>query len=102
MNDHIAEVRHHPAVAGQPLFSSPLAVPGADVVEHRVCKRVDHAVTGSRANDEVIGEGYDVLDVDQDDILPFFVLQGIDDFAGKFKRVQMSPHAASGFENNFV
>ena len=74
-----------------------------EVLDGGVGKGIDHTVTGAGANDKVIGKGNNILQVQQDDILPLFILQRVYNVAGKFERIQVSPHIlVNGVENNFV
>jgi hypothetical protein len=40
-----------------------------------VCEGTEHAVTGTGAQDEVVGKGCDVFDVEQEDVLAFFIFE---------------------------
>ncbi len=102
MQDHIAKVSDHPAIAGQPLLFTLLLMFDTDVIEHSVGERIDHAVAGAGTNDKIIGKGNNFLNVDQDNIFALFIFQGIDDFASKFQCVQGSPHDLKFTENSFV
>ena len=84
MDNDIAIVHNDPAIAGVALFFAFLFVFLADVIDGGIGKRVEHAVTGAGADDEIVGKRNDLLQVDQDDILPFGIFQGVYDFAGKF------------------
>jgi len=103
VDDDVAEIHHHPTIAGKPLFFPLLFMFLADIFNGRIGKGIEHTITGAGADDKVIGKGNDVLQVQQDDVFPFFVFQGVYDFAGKFERIQVSPHALdNGVENNLV
>jgi hypothetical protein len=84
MDNDIAEVHNDPAITGVALFFAFLLVLLADVIDGGVGKRVEHAVTGAGADNEIVGKRNDLFQVDQDDILPFGIFQGVYDFAGKF------------------
>jgi hypothetical protein len=73
MNNNIAVIYDHPAVAREALLFSPFFMFGANVVDGGFRERVDHTVTGAGADDEIVGKGYDVFNIYQDDILPFFI-----------------------------
>jgi hypothetical protein len=60
-------------------------------VYDRISQGVQHAVGGAIAQDKVIGEGCDVFEFEQQDVFALLVFQGVDDRAGQFKCVQMSP-----------
>lgn len=103
MDNHIAIVHDHPAVAGMPLLFPLLSMFFADFFHGGIREGIEHAVTGTGANDKVIGKGNDILQVHQDNVFTLFVFQGVYDFAGKFERIQVSPHDFdNGVENNFV
>jgi hypothetical protein len=70
-------------------------------LQHTFGKRVEHTVTGAVANDKIICKRRDVFDVEKQDVFPFFVLQGSDDFMGKFKCVQISPLCIFATEKAF-
>jgi hypothetical protein len=72
----------------------------ADVFNGGFGERVQHAVAGASADDEVVGKGDDVFQVDQDDVLAFFVFKGVYDFTCKFKSVQGSPHGHIGTQKS--
>ncbi len=103
MNNDIPKIHHHPAVAGKPLFFPLPSVFLADVVHSGIGKGIEHTVAGAGANNKIIGKGNDIFQVHQDDVFPFFVFQGVYNFAGKFERIQVSPHGFdNGVENNLV
>ena len=63
MNNHISVIHDDPAVAGEALLLSLLVVLGANVFDGGSGERVEHAVAGTVANDEVIGKGCHVFDI---------------------------------------
>jgi hypothetical protein len=102
MQDHIAKVSDHPAIAGQTLFFALLLMFNTDVINYGVGQCINHAVAGAGANDKIIGKGNNFLNIDQYNIFTLFIFQGVDDFASKFKCVQRSPHDLKFTENSFV
>jgi len=103
MDNDIAEIHHHPAIAGKSLLFPLSVVFLAHIVDGGIGKGIKHTVAGASADDKVIGKGNDVLQVHQDDVFPLFIFQGVYDFAGKFECIQVSPHDFdNGTENNFV
>ena len=103
MYNDIAIVNNQPAIAGDALFFAFLSMGAVDVVDCGVGQCVQHTVTGTRTQDEIVCEGYNVFQVDQDDIFSLFIFQGVYDFTGKFKSVQGSPHGLdNGAEKSFV
>jgi len=95
MHDHVAVIEHEPAFMGLPLHAALLLVILLGGFKHRFGKRVEHAVAGAVANDEIIGKRCDVLNVEKQDVFTLFVLQGGDDFMCKFECVQISPQSLS-------
>jgi hypothetical protein len=103
MNNNITIINDHPAVTGEALLLSLFIMLGFHVVNGSIGKRVNHAVTGAVADNEIVGERDDFLQVYQNYIFAFFIFKGIYNFTGKFKCVQVSPHGLdNGAENNFV
>lgn len=92
MDNHIAIIHDNPAVSGVPLFFGFLFELLANIVDGTAGERVEHSVAGAGTNDEIIGEGGYAFQVEQDNVFPFFVFKGVDDFAGKIKCIQSSPH----------
>lgn len=84
MDNHITEIHDHPAVAGETLFFAPHFMLFAHVVMDGICERIDHAVAGACADDEIISKRNDILNVDKDNIFSFFVFYGVDNFTCKF------------------
>lgn len=84
MEYHITKIGDHPAITGEPLFFALLLMFDANIIDDGVGKRIDHAVTGACADDEIISKRNNFLNIDQDNIFPLFVFQGVDDFTSKF------------------
>ena len=103
MHNRIAIIHDHPAITGETLLLSLFIVLGFHVVNNRIGKRIEHTVTGSGADNKVVGKGDNAFQINQDNIFTLFVFKGIYNFACKFKCVQISPHGLdNGAENNFV
>jgi hypothetical protein len=103
MHNDIAIIHDHPAIAGDPLLLPLFIMFGSNVVNGGIGKRVDHAVTGAGADNEIVGKRDNAFQVNQDDIFTLFVFKGVYNFSRKFKCVQVSPHDLdNGAENNFV
>ena len=92
MHDHIAVIEHEPAFLGLSFHAALFLVILLGGFEHTFGERVEHAVAGAVADDEIIGKRCDVFDVEKQDVFALFVLQGVDDFMCKFECVQISPH----------
>jgi len=84
MDDHVAVIEHEPAFAGLSLHAAFLFVICLGCLQHALGKRVKHAVAGAVADDKVVGKRCYILDVEKQDVFTLFVLQGFDDFMGKF------------------
>jgi hypothetical protein len=95
MHDHIAVIKHKPALVGYTGNAPLLLVIIFCGFEHAFGKCVEHAVAGAVADDEIIGKRCDVLDVEKQDVFTLLVLQGGDDFMCKFECVQKSPQGLS-------
>ena len=91
MDNNIAVIYDYPAVAGEALLLSSFFMFGADVFYGGFGERINHAVTGAGANDEIVGKRDDFFQIYQDYILPFFIFKGIDNFVCEFQCVQFSP-----------
>jgi hypothetical protein len=91
MNDHVAVVKDKPAFLGLAFDMAFLLIILLHGFEDCLGKRVEHTVAGAVADDKIIGKRCDVLDVEKQDVLALFVLQGVDDLMGKFECVQISP-----------
>lgn len=59
----------------------------ADFVDDPVCQAVQHAVGCAGANDKIIGKHGDFLQIEQQDVFPFFFFKGINNGVGKFERI---------------
>ena len=92
MHDHVAVIHHQPAFARLSLDATLFLVVLFGGFEHALGERVQHAVTGAVADDEIIGKSCDLFDIEEQDVFALFVLQGFDDFMGKIESVQVSPH----------
>jgi hypothetical protein len=114
VHNRIAIVHDHPAITGEALLLSLFVLLGFHVFNNGVSKRINHAVTGTGTNNEIVCKRDDAFQVDQDYIFAFFVFKRVYNFTSKFKCVQVSPHKYcvgwivnptyfdNGAENNFV
>lgn len=84
MQYYIAKIGDHPAITGKALFFAFFLVFDSNVIQHGIGKGVDHAVAGAGTNDKIISKRNHFLDIDQDNIFPFFIFQGVNDFTSKF------------------
>ena len=88
MNNHIAEVHHHPTFVRLSLDTASPLVLFVDGLLHRFRQRVQHAAAGAGADHEIIGKGCDFLDIDQQDIFTLFIFQGFYNGTSQVKCVQ--------------
>lgn len=88
MDDHVAEVHHQPAVLGFAFDAAFSLLFAFERLHYRFGERVQHAVAGAGAKHEVVGEGGDILEVDQEDVFAFFVFKRGYDGTGKVECVQ--------------
>jgi hypothetical protein len=76
---------------------------GFHVVNCSIGKCIDHTVTGTVADNEIVCKRDDFLQVYQYYIFALLVFKGVYNFTSKFKCVQISPHGLdNGAENNLV
>ena len=103
MHNNITIVHDHPAVTGKALLLSFFIMFGSNIINNCVGKCVDHAVTCTGADNEIVCKGDDLFQVYQNYVFTLFVFKGVYNFTSKFKCVQVSPHGLdNGAENNFV
>ena len=91
MYDHVTKVHHQPAFARFSLHAALLFVMCLGRFQHAFGERIQHTVAGAVAKNKIVGEVGNPLDVKEQDVFALFVLQGFDDFMGKFECVQVSP-----------
>ncbi len=91
MHNDIAVIQQQPAVAGISFDFPFLFEFFMNVFRCAFGERVQHAVAGAGADDEIIREGGNVFQVHQNNIFSFFVFERIDNFACKVQSVQGSP-----------
>ena len=91
MHNHIAVIQHEPALLGLPFDPPSFLMFLPSGFQHTFGERVEHPVAGTVADDEIICKRRDVFDVKNQDVFALSVLQGVNDFMGKFECVQISP-----------
>jgi hypothetical protein len=84
MHNHITKVEHKPAFARLSLHAAFFLVILPGFLQHALGKRVEHTVAGAAAYDKIIGKRRNILDIEKQYVFALFVLQGFDDFMGKF------------------
>ena len=92
MHDHIAIIQYEPALMRLSLQTAFFLMFLFGGLQYTFGERIEHAVTGTVANNEIIRKRRDVFDVKNQDVFALFVLQGGNDFVYKFECVQSSPH----------
>jgi hypothetical protein len=92
MYHHIAVIEHEPAFLGLPFDATLFLMILFGRFQYTFGECVEHSVTGAVANNKIICKRRDVFDIEKKDVFALFILQGGDDFMGKFKCVQISPH----------
>jgi len=75
MHHDVAKIKDHPSVARESLFFALLAMVRAHIVQYSAGEGVQHAVAGTGADHKIIGERNNILDVQEDNVLRFFVFQ---------------------------
>jgi hypothetical protein len=75
VNDYISVVHNDPAFACFALDLTLLAMRLVHGIDGCIRKGIEHAVAGAGTQDEVVGKRCDVFDVEQENVLPFFVFQ---------------------------
>ena len=91
MNDHISKIHYQPAFAGLTFDAAAFLVIFFCGFEHAFGQRVQHTVAGAVAPYKIISKGCDVLNIEKQNVLALFVLEGFDDLMCKFECVQVSP-----------
>ena len=84
MHNHVAKIHDEPAFASLSLDATSFLIVLFRGFQNGFGKRVEHTVTGPAADDEVVGKGRYIFDIEEQDVFTLFVLQGFDDFMGKF------------------
>ena len=91
MDYDITIVDYHPAFAGFPLSYASLAMHFSNSFQGGFSQGVKHPVAGSCAQDKVIRERSDRLQIKQEDIFGLFGFQRADNCVREFECVQHSP-----------
>lgn len=75
MDHDLAQVGNHPTGARVPFDCERLTVFLLAELAHGGCQRLQHAVAGSGANDEIISQGGYLLNIQKKDFFSFFIFQ---------------------------
>ena len=102
MHDHIPIVEQKPAFVGLPLYAAFFLIVFLGRFQHPFGKRIQHTVAGAITEDEIIGKGRNVLDVQKQDVFALSILQGFNNFMCKFECVQISPHVDMSLRGAFA
>lgn len=91
MDHDVLEISHHPAIAGLPLDVEEVIEFLFDEFPQRSGQRLQHAVAGAVADDEIIRKCGDLVNIKQKNIFGFLVLQEVDDLMRFFDGLQFTP-----------
>ncbi len=83
-----AHIQHGPAAAGQTLAAGGDGMLQFEMLAQCVAQALQHALAGCRADDKIIGNIAQAVNIQQDNVFGFFVFEKGDDVTGKFERVQ--------------
>ena len=84
MYDHISIIQHQPAFTGLAFHAAFFLIILFCGFEHALGQRVEHTLTGTVADDEVVGKRRYIFNIKKQDVLALFVLQGLDNLMCKF------------------
>lgn len=84
MHDHIAIVHDQPAVTSLAFFAAFFLVVFSHAIQNGIGQRVEHAVAGAVADDEVVSQGCNLFQFEQQDVFALLFFQSVDDGAGQF------------------
>jgi hypothetical protein len=91
MDHDVAVVHYHPTGIRRTFDAALLFVLDTGLFDHSICQGIEHTVAGGSTDNEVVGEGSQFFNVQQEDIFTFFVFQGIDNGMCQFQSIQKSP-----------
>ncbi len=91
MKDHIAKIDYQPTLSGVALNPSVNMIVFLYLLDGSIRQAIQHTIARPVAKDEVIGEDRHALYVEQNNIFPFFVLQGVYNCPRQVKWIQKSP-----------
>jgi hypothetical protein len=94
--DDVVEIDDQPALARLAFHPTVDFVLFLHLFDNCIGKSIEHPVAGAVANDKIIRKNGYVLNIQQEDILPFFLLERIDNSPGDIKRTQLSPLSKIG------
>ena len=75
VHNGIAQIDHQPAIARITFDVDGVVKFLLDVILYCHCQRVEHAVAGTVAEDEIISKTRNFVNVEQEDLFGFFVFQ---------------------------
>ena len=88
MHDHCAKIHYHPPGGWLAFAAAFHLVRFTDFFQHAVGQRIQHAIAGAGADDEIVSKIHYFLQIYQNDLLALFFFQGIDDCVSQVKRFQ--------------
>jgi hypothetical protein len=91
MHHDLAVIHHHPAGVGFPFDPAFAFMVCQRFFDHAISQGVQHPVTGGSTDDKVVSEGSDLFNIQQEDVLAFFIFQCINNGMCQFERIQISP-----------
>jgi len=91
MDNYRPKIENHPASHGRTLAPALQVESFSHIFHYRVSKRVQHAVAGPGADDEIVCKGLRLLDIEEQYVLPLLSLKGVYNGVGKVQSVQVAP-----------
>ena len=88
MRDDIAEVDEHPSRRRQPFDADRTATLLLAGLDDRLRDRLDLPVGRPAADDEVVSDGRELADVQEDDVVRLLVRGGVDEPVREVRRVE--------------
>jgi hypothetical protein len=79
VENNISVIHDHPTIPWITLLTAALTVFGPHTVHCPIRQRVKHAVARAGADHKIVGEGRYILDIEQENILTFFVFEQVYD-----------------------
>jgi hypothetical protein len=91
MYHNITVIDNQPAAFGFPLDPAFPFMLFMCFFDHSISQGIQHAAAGASADDEVTCEGCNLFNIQQENVFPLFIFQGIDNGMCKIQRIQISP-----------
>ena len=84
MQDDIPKIDQKPAILWRTFDPASQLVLLSNAFDRRIRQRADHAVAGAGADDKIICEVRDIMNIEQKDIFSLFLFKCIDNASSKF------------------